>query len=211
MEEGVQDIDKYSSQVTYAKVSYTNSGEATVSPAGYDEYLMATRVNDTDNNDWMKIVTAIVDKGSYAQVSASYTWLTRPTFRMTDVIGLAVAQGTIEDDSADGFYSYTTSQGTFTTDFSDTPLDFDYRTYGIIRQVPMATPDYPVTRDFFFLQANIYKEGTSEGLGAAYAHRRLSLVFNPSFNISNQGILSCAGFTIGLGYDQFNGYVSTVW
>lgn len=159
----------------------------------------------------MRINTTILDYGSYAQISASYTWLTRPNFRLRDVLGLSITQGTVIEGTADGFYTYKTAQGTYTTDFSDTSSLFDYEGHGLVRPVALAKPDYPVTYDFMFLKCNIYKESNSEGLNGAYGHQRLSISFTPSFNIDRSGVLSCVGLSIGMAYDQFKGYTSISW
>lgn len=207
----VENIVNFSTQVSYIKISYTDTGESIASPATYQEYVRASMLRDTDENDWMRIHTTIIDKGSYGQISAAYTWLTRPNFRMNDVIGLSLTQGTIIDNTADGFYTYTTSQGSFTTDFTATPSKFDYEGHGLVRNVTLAKPDYPVNSDFLFMRVNIYKESGSEGLNGAYGHQRVSIALAPSFNIDRSGILSCVGINIGMTYDRFKGYTSINW
>lgn len=111
----IENIIDYSTQTTYIKVSHTDSGERISSQSTYQDYLKASTLSDPDENDWMRVQTSIINKGSYAQVSAAYTWLTRPAFRMNDVIGLSLTQGTIQDNTADGFYTYTTAKGSVTT------------------------------------------------------------------------------------------------
>ena len=207
----VNNIVDYSTQVSYVKVSHTESGYSIATPATYQDYLTDTMLRDPDENDWMRIHTTIIDYGTYGQISAAYTWLTRPNFRMNDVIGLSITQGTVIDDSADGFYTYTTSQGSFTTDFSDTPNKFDYEGHGLVRNVILAKPDYPVNSDFMFMKCDIYKEHDSEGLNGAYGHQRVSIAIVPSFNIDRSGVLSCVGLNIGMTYDRFKGYTSIQW
>lgn len=207
----IDNIVDYSTQVSYVKVSHTESGYSIATPTTYQDYLTASRLRDTDENDWMRIHTTIIDYGTYGQISAAYTWLTRPSLRMNDVIGLSLTQGTVIDGSADGFYTYTTSQGSFTTDFSDNPGAFDYEGHGLVRNVILAKPDYPVYSDFMFMRCNIYKEHNSEGLNGAYGHQRVSIALVPSFNIDRSGILSCVGLNIGLSYDRFKGYTSIQW
>lgn len=205
------DADVISSNDTYIKISYTEDGESIITDSTLLEYQRAALLRDTDENDWMRIHTTIIDRGNYAQVSAAYTWLTRPSFRMTDVIGLSITQGTFIDKSADGFYTYTTSQGSFDTDFSKTPAKFDYQGHGIVRNVTLAKPDYPVNSDFLFMKGNIHKESGSEGLNGTYGHQRVSVALVPSFNIDRNGWLSCVGINIGMTYDQFSGYTDIAW
>jgi hypothetical protein len=207
----IENIIDYSTQTTYIKVSHTDSGERISSQSTYQDYLKASTLSDPDENDWMRVQASIINKGSYAQVSAAYTWLTRPAFRMNDVIGLSLTQGTIQDNTADGFYTYTTAKGSVTTEFSDTPSKFDYEGHGLVRKVVLAKPDYPVNSDFMFMKANIYKEGRSEGLNGTYGHQRVSMALSPSFNIDRSGVLSCVGVNIGMTYDQFKGYTSIAW
>jgi len=121
---------------------------------------------------------------------------------------LSITQGTFIDGSADGFYTYTTSQGSFNTNFTS---GFDYQGHGIVRNVNLVKPDYPVLSDFLFMRANIYKESGSEGLNGAYGHQRASISIVPSFNIDRSGILSCVGINIGMTYDRFKGYTSIAW
>lgn len=197
-----------SSNDTYIKISYNELGDSIAQEVTYQEYVVSTRLRDTDQNSWMKVHTTIIDKGSYAQVSAAYTWLTRPAFRMRDVIGLSITQGTFIDNSADGFYTYSTSQGTFDTNFTS---GFDYQGHGIVRNVTLAKPDYPTKSDFMFIRANIYKEGASEGLNGTYGHQRASISIAPRFTIDRNGILSAVGFNLGMTYDTFKGYTSIKW
>ena len=205
---GAQSI---SSNDTYIKVTYNKDGSSTSRIATYQEYLSESSLRDTDENSWMRIHTTIVDKGSHATVSAAYTWLTRPAFRMRDVIGLSLTQGTFMDNTADGFYTYTTSQGSFTTDFSDTPGEFSYQGHGIVRNVTLSKPNNPVATDYLFLSADIHKEANSEGLNGTYGHQRASISIVPSFTIDRTGWLSCVGLNVGMTYDQFSGYTDTKW
>lgn len=209
--ESLDGMISFSVEETYVKITHTDTGESIANPASYAEYLRSSTLRDTDENDWMRIHTTIVDYGTYGQVSAAYTWLTRPNLRMNDVIGLSLTQGTIIDNSADGFYTYTTSQGSFTTDFTDTPSKFDYEGHGLVRNVTLAKPDYVVNSDFLFLRCNIYKESGSEGLNGSYGHQRVSVSIVPSFNIDRSGVLSCVGLNVGMTYDRFKGYTSISW
>ncbi len=207
----IDEIASFSVQETYVKISHTSNGDSIATPSTYQEYLRSSSLRNTDENDWMRIHTTIIDYGSYGQISASYTWLTYPKLRMNDVIGLSITQGTVIDDTADGFYTYTTSQGSFTTDFSDTPSKFDYEGHGLVRNVVLAKPNYPVNSDFMFMRCNIYKESSSEGLNGAYGHQRVSVTIVPSFNIDRSGVLSCVGLNVGMTYDRFQGYTSIQW
>lgn len=205
---GVNHNNVLASNDTYFKIISNENGADIIQKASYQEYLNNHEMRDTDENSWMRVHTTIIDKGTYAQVSAAYTWLTSPAFRMKDVIGLSITQGTFIDNSADGFYTYTTAQGSFSTDFTS---GFDYQGHGIVRNVILAKPDYPVKSDFLFMRANIYKEGSSEGLNGAYGHQRASVSVNPAFNIDRNGVLSCVGINVGMTYDRFKGYTSTSW
>ena len=205
---GINQGNVIASDETYVKISYNENGEPLTQKANVQEHVASALTQHTDSNDWMKIHTTIVDKGSYAQVSATFTWLIRPAFRMKDVIALSVAQGTVIDDSAEGFYMYTTSQGCVYTPLTS---GFDYQGHGIVRNVTLAKPNNPVKSDIFFIKANIYKEGSSERLNGTYGHQRLSIVLNPNFSVARTGVLSCRSFNLGMTYDCFTGCTLISW
>lgn len=194
---------------SYIKIVYDENGQSYFQESSEQEYLYEKQIRATDQNGWMKIHTTIIDRDyRTAEVSSAFTWLVRPKIRLTDVIGLSVTQGTFIQNSADGFYSYVTSQGAFTEDFWG---GFDYQGHGITKNVALARPDYPVNSDFMFIRGRIYKEGNSEGLNGAYGHKRISLSFNPSFKIDRQGFLSAVGVNVGMTYDTYKGYTSSYW
>lgn len=194
---------------SYIKITYDANGQSQYKKSSLEEFLYEKQLKSTDQNGWMKIHTTIIDKDlRTAQVSSAFTWLVSPAIRLTDVIGLSITQGTFIQNSADGFYTYVTSQGATTEDFSG---GFDYQGHGITKNVTLEKPNFPVTYDFMFLRGKIYKEGNSEGLNGAYAHKRISLNFNPSFSIDRQGFLSAVGVNIGMSYDTYKGFSSIYW
>ncbi len=207
----IDEIDTFSANDTYWQISYDENGENVAKEATYQEYMFSTFLRDTDESSWMRIHTTIVDKGSKAQISATYTWLTKAAPRMKDVIGLSVVQGTILDNTADGFYTYSTSDGSVYTDFSKTPSAFDYQGDGLIRCVTLGKPDKTVKGEMLFMKADIVKEGNSEGLNGSYAHQKLSISSVPSFTIDKNGIIASNGVNMSLNYTQFRGYTSVQW
>ncbi len=198
-----------SSEDTYIKITSTESGENLITESTYQEYLFSSispYASDTRENSWMRIHTTILDKGSYAQVSAAYTWLTDNVFATHDVIGLSIVQGTFMSRTASGFRSYN-NLGTIRTIYF-TENDFVEQGHGITCTFPLEA----ITKNnFLFMQADIHKEAHSEGLNGSYGHQRISISFAPDFSIDRSGNLSCAGFSIGMAYDQYSGYVDIAW
>lgn len=91
LSEQISDALNISSGDTYVKISYTESGDSIITESTYQDFLVSSllsRVSGTDENSWLRIHTTIVDKGSYAQVSAAYTWLTNNIMAAYDIIGL---------------------------------------------------------------------------------------------------------------------------
>lgn len=210
----VENIDTesaVSTNETYWKVAFDENGESIACEATYQEYLASKLLRDTDECSWMRIHTTIVDNGSTAQISAAYTWLTHAAPRMTDVIGLAITHGTLIDNSADGFYTYTTSDGNVYVDLGNTPSGFVYQGQGLVRKVNLAKPNNTVTAEMLFMKANIYKNTSSEGLYGSYAHQLLSLSYTPSFTIDGNGIICNGSVSLGTNYRQFSGYTSIAW
>lgn len=166
---------------------------------------------DDSSSGWMKVRSTInVIDSTYAEVAGAFTWLTRPSLRLKDVVGLALAQGTIVGGTGYGFYNYSTALGSTNTYYSAS--SFAYEGHGLTRTQILAKPNsYPVLSDYIFIRANIYKEGSSEGLNASYGHQKLGITFGNNFTITRTGILSIVGFTIGTYYNQCKGYVSTGW
>lgn len=197
---------------TYIKIVEQADGSASISESTLAEYLYEQSqpsIMATNSNSWMRIHTTIIEKdANYAEVSAAYTWLTRPALRMRDVVGLSLTQGTVVANSASGFYSYTTSLGSKSINFTS---GFHYEGHGITKTQTLAKPDVQVLSDYLFLRADIIKEGNSEGLNGSYGHQRLSLSLSPGFTIDRKGFLSAIGINFGMYYDQFKGYESARW
>ena len=156
-------------------------------------------------HDKMCIHTTIIEYEKYFQVSVSYSWTNRPDFRMQDLIHFSISEGVVMDNTADGFYTYTTEQGSFTEIFSNTQEAFDYRGHGLARNVTLAKPkNDKVHNDFLFMRCSVYKEDGGIRLNSTYDHRQINVSLTTSLN-SQSGFLSGVGITIATAFDQYNG------
>lgn len=206
------DPEDISSSTTYIKFSENKNGTVNTEKFTEAEYLKQKSLNaDVANTSWMKVHLVIASLNSTtAEVSGAYTWLKRPAFRMKDVVGLVVQNGTVVADSANGFYSYTTSQGASSVNWTS---GFKYFLGGATRVQNLAKPDYPVNSDYLFMRMRIYKNGNAEGLYGTYGHQRASIsVSNPIFELTRtSGKLRPLNFTLGVTYDEATDYASKLW
>ena len=96
----------------YVKITSSEDGEPVSTESTYQEYLDSMQSKAPKSDEWMKVHITIIEKDAdCAQISAAFTWLTRPSFRMRDVMGLSIIHGTIVNGTAKGFYRYMLSNG----------------------------------------------------------------------------------------------------
>lgn len=205
------------SKTSYVKFTEDSNGQITTQSFNEAEYLneiALEKITLEDNpqtlaeNSWMKIKLTLLSRSdTVGEVSGHFTWLTRPTFRLHDVVGLVVQNGTAIKDSAAGFYTYQTSQGTVNNTWTS---GFKYFIGGVTKTQTLAKPDYPVTSDNMFLKFQVHKNG-AEGLFGTYGHQQLSIsVSSPSFElVRTSGKLKPINFTLGKSYDEFTDYQDT--
>lgn len=206
------DPEDLSSKTIYVMITEDNSGLSSSKAFTEFEYLKELAKEEasqlSNENSWMRIHLTLISKSStVGEVSGNFTWLKRPAFRMKDVVGLVVQNGTVINNSANGFYSHSTSQGPSTTYWTS---GFKYFIGGVTKTQTLAKPDYPVLTDNMFIRFQIHKNG-AEGLFGTYGHQRMSLnVSNPTFELTrSSGKLKPLNFNLGLTYDQFTGYNDT--
>ena len=93
-------------------ITSSEEGEPVSTESTYQEYLDSMQSKAPKSDEWMKVHITIIEKDAdCAQISAAFTWLTRPSFRMRDVMGLSIIHGTIVNGTAKGFYRYMLSNG----------------------------------------------------------------------------------------------------
>lgn len=204
-----------SSNDTYVKVETTEAGDMIMYEATYNQYLQETssRISKTDESSgWMRFHTTVFEVDSRTgQASCAFTWLTPPSPRMKDVIDVSLRQGTVNYDTANGFYTHSSPNDNYSYTFK--ARDMEETGAGVTANFKLRLSDYVYdTHDYAFLRFNFTKEGTSEGVNGTYAHQKLSIAFNPSFSIDRYGVISASGgFSIVNYYVQEKGYVSINW
>ena len=120
----------------YVKITSSEDGEPVSTESTYQEYLDSMQSKAPKSDEWMKVHITIIEKDAdCAQISAAFTWLTRPSFRMRDVMGLSIIHGTIVKGTAKGFYRYMLSNGySNTTTYTS---GFDIVGAGIVHDVTL--------------------------------------------------------------------------
>lgn len=200
---------------SYIKIITQESGEVIMREGTYAEYLrdMSDRVNNTDESSgWMKFHTTVYEVNSTTGLaSCAFTWLTPPTPRMTDVIGVSMRNGTTQYNTTKGFYRHSSPNDNYEYTFQ--AKDIRESGEGATAKFKLRLSDYTYdTNDFVFLSLNFTKEGNSEGVNGSYAHQKVSITFSPSFSIDRVGKISLSGgFNIVSYYVQDTGYVSINW
>lgn len=204
-----------SSNDTYVKIETTETGDMIMYEATYNQYLQETRsrIGKTDESSgWMRFHTTVFEVDSRTgQASCAFTWLTPPSPRMRDVIGVSLRQGTVNYDTANGFYTHRSPNDNYSYTFKAS--DMEETGAGVTVNFQLRISDYVNdTSDYAILRFNFTKEGTSEGVNGAYAHQKISLALNPSFSINRNGIISASGgISLVSYYIQEKGYVSINW
>lgn len=211
--------DVVSSESKYIKIITNNKTETSRTIEGsYEQYISEIMspipfISDTDESSgWLRIHTTVIDKNNTTgQASCAFTWLTPPSPRQTDVMGLALTQGTFVHNSANGFYTHTSPNKDRTINYSS--RSFDQEGHSINCKVKLELSDYlSEANDFMFLRSDFYKEGNSEGVNGVYGHKKWGLSINPSFSLSRAGVFSISGgFEFVDYYQQEKGYVSIHW
>lgn len=201
---------------SYAKIYTTESGEVVMEPASYQEYLSRSGPPKTDTDEssgWMRFYTTVYEvDDNTGLASCSYTWLTPATPRLTDVVGISLRNGTVDNDTTSGFYRHSTSNGSETNPFG--AADIDEHGGGVVASFRLAgADDFSTEGDYAFIRVNFTKEGNAEGVNGSYAHQRIKFSFNPSYSIDREGWISFAGGlpNISTYYVQDCGYVSITW
>lgn len=204
-----------SSAETYVKITIDENNNTIMEEASYSDYLTETktRVSNTDETSgWMRFHTSVLEvDDTTGQATCAFTWLTPPPERFTDVVGLALAQGTVKMNTSEGFYRYVSPIESYHYDF--TSADITEHGHGITCEVNLPASDYSYgTTDFIFLSTHFYKEGNSEGVVGTYAHKRLALALGLDFSIDRAGAISwSSSLSIVTYFTQESGYVSIEW
>ena len=204
-----------SSSEKYVKIVVDENNDLKMEESTYNEYLydIRTRANDTDTSSgWMKFYTSVFEvNNTTGQASCAFTWLTPPSPRMTDVIGLSLTQGTFDYNTANGFYLHTSPNDNYEHQF--TAGEITESGHSVICEVDLRNSDYiSGTYDYMFIRANFAKEGTSEGVNGTYGHQKVGLALGLEFSLSRNGILSwSSSLQIATYYTQDKGYVSIRW
>ncbi|MEC1640145.1 hypothetical protein P9E76_10885 [Schinkia azotoformans] len=131
--------------------------------------------------------------------------------RMKDVVGIVIQNGVVTNGTATGFYTYTTSQGATTTNWSS---GFNYFLGGVTKVQNLAKPDYPVNSDYMFIKFQFTKSNEpAEALYGTYGHQVLTInISNPVFELSrNNGKLKPMNFYFGTEYNETTDYQSKTW
>lgn len=195
-------------------------GEIIAEERSENDYLRysngyATQASNSGGSDWLSITTNIYSVNSTkGATSATYTWLTVPSFRLNDYAALTITKGVINQGSAWGnykcVYNQNGTQKTYTYSFSSS--DLTYGAGGNNRSVAakkrLYVPDYPVVKDSFYLYYNFTKSGSSDGACASYAHQKLSINVSPSLTIPAGGAIT---ITPALGFSTTSCYSSVNW
>lgn len=199
---------------TYVRVVEEADGTHMV-PSTYAEYLRATqtRVSKTDESSgWMKFHTTLIEvDATTGQASGAFTWLTPPSPRMMDVVGLALANGVFDMNSANGFYRYSCPGRIEETQFIQS--DIKEEGHSVSCKFQLERSDYlSDAQDFIFLRATFAKEGNSAGVNSTYGHQKLAINLNLEFSIGRNGVISCSVLpSLSTYYDQAKGYASIRW
>lgn len=190
------------------KTEKFNEAEYLKEMAAQSKQLNAKAIGDS----WMRIhLTLRSVSSTHGEASGAFTWLIRPAYRMKDVAGIIIQNGVVTNNSASGFYSYATSQGSKTINWNS---GFHYFLGGVTKVQNLAKPDWPVTSDMMFLKFRFNKnKNASEGLYGTYGQQRLSInVSNPVFELSrNNGGLKPLNFSIGVKYKEASNYLNKDW
>lgn len=200
---------------SYIKVVETESGDIIMEEATYEQYLMdnMSRVSTTnESSGWMRFHTTVYEVDSTTGLaSCAFTWLTPPSPRMADVVGVSLRNGTTKAGTAYGFYSHTSPNDNYNYTF--TSSDIRETGEGVTAEFDLRISDYvSETNDFIFLCLNFTKDGAAEGVTGTYAHQKISFTFSPSFSIDRTGVISLSsGIDIISYYAQKSGYVDIVW
>lgn len=200
---------------SYIKVVETESGDIIMEEASYEQYLSEkmSRVGKTDESSgWMRFQTTVYEVDSTTGLAAcAFTWLTPPSPRMTDVVGISLRNGTTKAGTTNGFYSHTSPNDDY--DYTFTDSDIRETGAGATATFKLRRSDYvSEANDFVFLRLNFTKDGAAEGVNGTYAHQKISIVFSPSFSIDRLGAISLSGgFNIVNYYAQDTGYVDITW
>ncbi len=207
------------SSEAYIKVTMDETGDISMSTASYQEYLRDTvgsysvNASTTDSSSgWMRFYTTVLSVNSTTgQASCSFKWLTSPSPRLKDVVGLALRNGTVKSGTANGFYSHSSPNTKYYHTFTSSEIRESGE--GVTANFKLKLTDYvSEASDFAFIQTNFIKEGKSEGVTGTYAHQKFQLAVSPSFSINRQGLISISsGLKIVTYYVQDTGYVSIMW
>ena len=203
------------SETVYICVKENEYGEVTCESYTEEEYLQmnfASSVDSTtDTYSVMQIVTSI---GSYSSTigyaNATFTWLTVPSFRLTDYVALLILNGTIIDDSEYGYYkcTYNNDSGggttTKTTTFSSSAFTTQARF--LTAKFAMLKPDTTVTADKAHIYLKFTKSGSSDAVTSYYFHGKVSVT--PSIELSDSTGLS---ITPSYAFDSYTGYKDITW
>ena len=206
-----------SSETVYVKISEDTNGNISMEESTYSEYINEQQqsrgsANNTDSSSgWMQFHLTISDINSdTGQAACAFTWLTPPSPRLADVVGISLRQGTLDYNTSNGFYSHVSELENYSHTFTRSELEESG--YGVTVEFNLRTTDVISQRDYVFLRANFSKVSGSEGLNGTYAHKKFGLSFNPTFSINRNGEISISGgLNITTYYTQETGYVSTNW
>lgn len=205
-----------SSTDTYVKVTTSDAGDIVMEKASFKQFLNETKGKTASNTDassgWMKFHLTVYEINSTTgQATCAFTWLTSPSPRMKDAVGVSLRNGTVIHNTANGFYNHTAPKVNYTYDFKAS--DIEETGAGATAKFRLRLCNYiSGITDYAFLRVNFTKEGNSEGVNGTYAHQKISISLNPSFSINRSGRISISGSTgITNNYTQETGYVSIVW
>lgn len=217
--EDVENNRLVGSEQSYIKITETDDGSVTMQESSFEQYLseIATQASNEEQDEdessgWMRLVTTVseVDYNT-GEAACAFTWLTSPSPRFKDVVGVSLRQGTMDMNTATGFYAHSSPDVSgYIYEFQ--PADINERGAGATARFKLKITDYiSGVSDTAFLKIRFTKEGNSEGVNGTYAHQTISLVINPSFSIDRNGVITPSGLEFLQHYKQASGYVSINW
>lgn len=207
--------DLVATQETYIKITTNEAGQISMEESSYLDYMAEThgRITNPDSSSgWMRFDTSVI---SYDSKSGSaychFTWLTPPSFRMTDIVGVSLRQGTLDYNTAYGYYSHHSPNDDYIYNFKAS--DISETGAGATATFKLRYSDYTYeASDAAFLSLRFTKDGPSEGVNGSYAHQGVAFSFSPSFSIDQFGDISASsGVNISPFFTQAKGYVSIRW
>ncbi len=182
---------------------------------------------DIMTDEYMKLVLVISYKGNAEyNFSVDATWLTAPTWRLQDCLGITMTKMALSVGTCSGWYSYTqhTVNG-YTGTSTETPVKNNFPTSGFNLvtngswngiAVTFKLPNQSSSIDYMYYQTNMKYHMEFTGaidspdsrqnfmVSASYDHMKAKLsLSSPSISISSDGTASASiGFDLSSGHDR---------